>query len=107
MLVTKVKMFGLFLCLNRSHSKWQTDKYQRGSLNVRNDSNKQELWKAREVGVNNPAFCKDGSNLRDFMEEDILEARPFLEQNLLIRSRAQGLRWERHSKEKNGIFKRK
>ena len=100
-------MFGLFLCLNRSHSKWQTDKYQRRYLHVGNDSNKQELWKAREVGVNNPAFCKDGSNRRDFMEEDILQARPFLEQNLLIRSRAPGLRWQRHSKEKSGICKRK
>lgn len=63
------------------------------------------LWKTREVGMNNPAFCKDGRNLRDFTEEDILEAWPFLEQKLLIRSRAQEVWWERQLTKKNGIFK--
>lgn len=31
------------------------------------------LWKTREIEINNPAFCKDGCNPRDFTEEDILE----------------------------------
>lgn len=53
---------------------------------------KEVLWKTRKIGINNTAF-KDGSDIRDFTEEDILEVDEFwfalFRCKVLIRSRAQ------------------